>query len=88
MKKDTWKIEQLLPWTELNNVELNGVAIAEGVHGSGIFATKDLDEKQTLMTVPQELVLSLENVWVCAKSDSHLLQILENLGDFSRVRYP
>lgn len=73
----------------MNNVELNGIAIAEGVHGSGIFATRDfLDEEQILMTVPQQLVLSLENVWVCGKSDRHLLQILEQLGDFSRVRHP
>ena len=89
MKKESWTIEQLLPWTQSNNVELNGVAIAEGIHGSGIFATRDfLDEEQILMTVSQELVLSLDNVWVCAKSDRHLLKILENLGDFSRVRHP
>lgn len=89
MKRESWTIEQLPPWTQLNNVELSGVVIAEGVHGSGIFATRDfLDEEQILMTIPQQLVLSLENVWVCAKSDRHLLQILEHLGDFSRVRHP
>ena len=70
----------------MNNVELNGVAIAEGVHGSGIFATRNLLDEQILMTIPQQLVLSLENVWVFAKSDCHLLQVLEHLGDFSRVR--
>ncbi|KAI4164346.1 MAG: hypothetical protein LQ342_001993 [Letrouitia transgressa] len=37
------------------------------------------------MEVPQQLVLSMESVWVHAKADRHLLQVLEATGDYSRT---
>lgn len=86
MRREHLPIEQLAPWMQLNGVELNGVAIVTCDNGSGLVATKQLsDINPILMTVPSTLVLSLENVWVCAKSNKHLLQVLEAVGDYSRV---
>lgn len=38
------------------------------------------------MVVPRELILSRENIDVFAKSDQHLKEVLDSLGDFGRVR--
>ena len=86
MRREHLPVEQLAPWMQLNGVELNGVTISTSNNGSGLVATKQLsDLDPILMRVPSTLVLSLENVWVCAKSNKHLLQVLEALGDYSRV---
>ena len=83
----TLPIEELSAWMQLNNVKLNGAKLtAIPELGSGLVATSELSQRDhILMTVPQDLVLSLGNVWVYAKADHHLLQILEAVGDFSRV---
>lgn len=41
------------------------------------------DDETPLMTVPAHLVLSLENVWIYAKSDRYLKEVLEAVGDYS-----
>ena len=67
---------------------LNGVAISslDNGKGSGIVATKDLGkESVTLITVPRDMILSLETIWDYAKSDHHLHDILEAVGEFGRV---
>ena len=90
MRRETFPIEQLAAWMQLNGVQLNGVKISAtiGEKGSGIVATKQLSSLDPiLMTVPQELLLSLENVWIYAKADLHLLQVLEAMSDYSRVRH-
>lgn len=84
-------INVLAPWARLNNVEFNGAKVAPlpGSKGSGVIATADSSEGDApLMSIPQELVLSLDNVWIYAKSDRHLLQVLEAVGDYSRVSRP
>lgn len=75
-------------WAQLNNVELNGIEISKlpGSKGFGIVAKHDIaDENPILMTVPKDLILSLENVWLYAKSDRHLQEVLNAVGDFARV---
>ncbi|MCJ1285638.1 hypothetical protein MMC26_004979 [Xylographa opegraphella] len=83
----SWPINALPSWSALNNVELNGVAISvmEADRGSGIVTLKDTDAKDpVLMTVPRELVLSLETIWEFAKSDQDLNRILHAVGDFGQ----
>ena len=92
MTEEPLPIDQLAIWAELNNVDFNGVkacSIAEA-KGTGLVATWELQDNAVLLKVPRDLVLSLENVWIYAKSDQHLLQVLEAVGDFSRVHleYP
>ena len=89
MHREALQVAKLPTWMQLNNVVVNGVKIATGDQGSGVFVARELSENlQVLMTVPPELVLSLENVWVYAKSDRHLLQVLEAVETFSRVLFP
>ena len=63
--------------------------MVQGNRGSGLVTTEEtLGESPLLMTIPNELVLSLDNVWIYAKSDKYLRQILEATGDYSRVSDP
>lgn len=81
-------MENLSAWSNLNNIRLNGVAVlpTSDDKGLGVVATVDLvDQDEILMTIPQELILSLENVWDLAKSDKHLHTVLEAMGEYSRV---
>lgn len=89
MHRETLPSSQLAAWTRLNNVQSNGVMITTmlGNRGLGLVATAESDNP-LLMTVPSELVLSLEIVWIYAKSDRYLRQILEATGDYSRVSDP
>lgn len=91
MHRETLPIDQLAAWTRLNNVEINGIQITalQGNRGSGLVTTADRSTDQSLLiTVPNDLVLSLGNVWVYAKSDNHLRQVLEATGNYSRVSGP
>ncbi|KAL9100870.1 MAG: hypothetical protein Q9163_003814 [Psora crenata] len=89
MRRETLPSEQLSNWMRLNGVQLNGVAISprSAGRGLGVVATRQLSSQEPiLMTVPRHLVLSMENVWAYAKTDQHLLQVLEAVDDYSRVR--
>lgn len=80
-------IDQLGIWAELNHVDFNGVkacSVSED-KGTGLVATWECQDSAMLLSVPQDLVLSFETVWIYAKSDQHLLQVLEAVGDYSRV---
>ena len=54
----------------------------------GTVALRDIEvgseDESVLMTVPRDLVLSLENVWISAKADRDLLMVLEAVGDFAK----
>ena len=87
MHRESVPVESLSIWMQLNSVKLNSIKFKTlpGV-GISVVATQKLSgEDNVLMMVPQELVLSLENVWVYAKADLHLLQLLEAVGDYARV---
>lgn len=91
MHRETLPVDQLAIWARLNNVELNGVKITalQKNRGSGLVTTAQRSiDNPLLMRIPNDLVLSLENVWTYAKSDKHLLQVLEATGGYSRVSGP
>ena len=91
MYRETLPIDQLGAWARLNNIEINGLKITtlQGNRGSGLVATAERPmNNPLLMTIPNDLVLSVENVWLYAKSDKHLHQTLEATGDHSRVSGP
>ena len=83
-------------WAKLNGVEFHGVDIERltdhGIDkGSAVVATRDLtgkDGTEQLMLVPKDMILSLEAVANYAKSDKHLREVLEAVGDYGRVRGP
>ena len=88
MYRETLPIDQLGAWARLNSIEINGLKITtlQGNRGSGLVATAERPVNNPLLvTIPKDLILSLENVWLYAKSDKHLRQTLEATGDYSRV---
>lgn len=91
MHRDTLPISQLAIWAHLNAVQFHGVKIAplDGNRGTGVLSTAETStDYPLLMTVPVDLVLSLDNVWICAKSDMYLQELLVAVGEFSRVPDP
>jgi hypothetical protein len=101
MKREYLPIETLPVWARLNGITFNDVQIRHlqtegGVDkGSAVVATgkkpvkTSVDEgeivPEILITVPRDLVLSLELVETYAKSDHHLKEVLDALGDYARV---
>ena len=88
MYREVLPVDQLDAWARLNNVEISGVNVTglQENRGSGLVATVESSQEHSLlMTIPNDLVLSLENVWVYAKADRHLQQILDATGDYARV---
>lgn len=91
MRREALPIENLALWAQFNDVSFNGVEISNmpGNRGCGIVATSEaIEQDAILMTVPRDLVLSQETVWTYAKADRHLQQVLEVVGDYSRVYHP
>ena len=88
MRRDLLSINDLPAWARLNNIELNGVKVAtlSGNSRAGVIKTASTQEGNApLMKIPRDLILSLENVWTMAKSDTRLREILEAAGEYSRV---
>ena len=91
MHLGTLPVDKLPAWIKVNHVELNGIAVQADIpcRGCGLIATAHINEKDApLMVVPRELILSLENVWVMAKADRCLRDVLDSLGDYARVKSP
>ena len=82
--------EALLPWAMLNDVSFDRTVpgFAPG-RGGALLAKEDLDANEdmsnVLLTVPRDLILSLERVQEHAKVDKDFREVLESLGDFGRV---
>ena len=96
-KKQGWlhlPVDALQPWAAVNEVKFHGVAVGP-LHGredrgSTVIAKQRLqasDSLSPLMTVPRDLILSLESVQQHAKYDRDLRDILECLGDVGRVSH-
>ena len=93
MRRLTLPITALPVWAKLNGIEFDGVGIErltdDGVDkGSAVVARKQFpvtEENEPLMLVPRDMILSLEAVWNYAKSDKHLREVLEAMGDYARV---
>ena len=88
-------IEHFETWAKFNGVNFNNtrvqrIIIPDGQHkGSGIFVSDDLETDHSgeavLISVPHDLVLSKDFVHEWAKSDVHLQNVLEAIGEFGRV---
>ena len=55
--------------------------------GSAVIATHQLPDGhvEPLLVVPKELIISRQNIDLLAKSDRHLRDVLDAIGDFGRV---
>jgi hypothetical protein len=95
MRRHRLPIEHLQAWATLNDVKFNGTCVEritnpDGQHeGAGLFAARDFETSHDfgnfLLSVPHELVLSVDLVHDYAKSDGHLRDVLEAVGEFGRV---
>ena len=95
MRRRKLPIEQLQAWAILNGVRFNGTTVRadddsnDDSKGAGLFAVADIendhDQDGTVLHVPHDLVLSKELVGDYARSDLHLREVLEAVGEFGRV---
>ena len=84
MHRETLSPNFASAWARLNGIKLSGVEVSTipDPRGLCLLATRHLsDAEPILMTVPKGLLLSLDYVWDCAKSDHHLRELLEAVGD-------
>jgi hypothetical protein len=78
-------------WAEFNGIKFNGVQIGPlpgfEHRGSTVIAKRQLTagKEDALIVVPGDLILSRQNIEGFAKSDQHLKEVLNALGDFGRV---
>jgi hypothetical protein len=92
-KKDGWlQLPQnaFVSWAVLNDVTFDRTAPGTILgRGGALLAKEDLnadeDSSNILLTVPKDLILSLERVQDHAKADKDFREVLESLGDFGRV---
>lgn len=88
MELEKLPVSAIPAWVKLNGVSFNGVTISQltGDRGLGVVGDEGNSERtRPLMLVPADLILSVQNVFIFAKSDQHLREILEAVGDYSRV---
>ncbi|KAI4200771.1 MAG: hypothetical protein LQ350_003679 [Teloschistes chrysophthalmus] len=88
MRREHLPIEDLRAWAALSDVSYSGITIGRlsEDRGCGIITTTErIGEESIILTVPSHLLLSLENVWIHAKSDQHLKEVLDAVGDYSRT---
>lgn len=95
MRRHYLPIEHFEAWAKFNGVEFNNTRVQriitpDGQHrGAGVFVTDDFepihDHEPILLSVPHDLVLSKDLVHAYAKSDVHLHDVLEAVGEFGRV---
>ena len=87
MRRQILGVETLSTWARLNHVVFEGIAVTDiPSRGYGLIVTAEKDEESAvLVTVHKDLILSLENVWVLAKADQHLREVLHAVGDYARV---
>lgn len=96
-KQHAWlslPVDTLPAWAALNSVSFHGIKIGplpgKEEHGCTVIAKRHLKggEEPPLMTIPRELILSLERVHEHAKSDSDFRSVLDSLDGFGRVGAP
>lgn len=84
-------IETLPVWAAFNSVAFDGVNIGplpgKEDCGSTVIAKRSLrgGHERPLMTIPRELILSLDRVHEHAKSDYDFRAVLDGLDEFGRV---
>ncbi|KAF1945893.1 SET domain-containing protein [Clathrospora elynae] len=84
-------IDVLPTWAAFHGVEFNGVKIGPlpgyEDRGSTVIADRTLagGNVEPLIFVPKDLIISRHNIDLVAKSDHHLREIIEAIGDFGRT---
>ncbi|KAF2867621.1 hypothetical protein BDV95DRAFT_630999 [Massariosphaeria phaeospora] len=84
-------IDGLPVWARFHGVTFHNIKVGPmpGLEhrGSTVIAERDLSDgnEDPLMVVPKDLIISRTNIELLAKSDRHLAQVLEALGDFGRT---
>ncbi|KAI6843817.1 SET domain-containing protein [Hortaea werneckii] len=80
--------EAVLPWAMLNEVDFKQVVPGQAVGKGGALLAKHsspgVSKDGELMSVPHDLILSLERVLDHAKADKDFRAVLEALGEFGR----
>lgn len=91
-KKEGWLAlteDAFLPWAKMNDVSFDHTVPATITgRGRALQANRDLneaDEDTVLLTVPKDLVLSLERIKEHAKADQDFKKVLDSLNDFGQV---
>jgi hypothetical protein len=95
-RKEGWlrfPISRLEPWAKFVGVYFDGIKVGSrsGYEhlGSSIIAKRRLEISSVpLVTVPRELIISLETIQTYAKRCQPLSHILEALGEFGQVCLP
>ncbi len=95
MRRSTVPVENLFAWGKLNGVEFSHLEINTDVtsndgatRGAGLVSTSERSANghgATLISVPQDLTLSREQVERYAAIDQPLKRVLEAAGAFGRV---
>jgi hypothetical protein len=84
-------VDTLPVWAAFNSVSFDGVNIGplpgKEDRGSTVIAKRSLKghDEPPLMTIPRDLILSLDRIQEHAKSDSDFRAVLEGLDEFGRV---
>ena len=84
-------VDSLPVWAAFNSVSFDGVDIGplpgKEDRGSTVIAKRSLRgrHESPLITIPRDLILSLERIHEHAKFDSDFRAVLEGLDDFGRV---
>lgn len=89
-KREGWlslSVEALPPFLRLNGIRTSAVKTSStDDRGTALIATKTLKpDDNPLIHIPADVVLSKESVWLHAKSDERLREVLEACGDFASV---
>ena len=89
-------MEKLFAWGKLNGVEFINVDVKSDItsqdgafRGAGLVSTCDRSSKDSgavVVSVPQNLILSREQVYRYAAIDKHLKSVLDAAGAFGKVR--
>ena len=96
-RKEGWlkePIDALPRWAKFHGVEFNGVKVGPlpgfEERGSTVIADRKLEggKVEPLLVVPKDLIISRLNIELLARSDRHLREVLEAIGDFGRVWQP
>ena len=88
-------VDKLFAWAKLNGVEFIHVDVENDIEsnvgarrGAGLISRSDLDAEENgtvLMSVPQDLILSQEQVKRYAATDKNLKLVLDAAGAFGQV---
>ena len=84
-------VNTLPAWAAFNSVSFDGVNIGplpgKEDRGSTVIAKRSLkgSHEPPLMTIPRDLILSLDRIHEHAKSDSDFRAVLDGLDEFGRV---